>query len=355
MWTNQLSFEEQKKSRTNTRQMKWVGSSEDINGDKFPEYVVRDHRGFIQSADGLRITVPIKRQRVIKYFSENRTKEERQEKNYKQLQEEENPADGNRLFIKNYLSSFLKERDYTIAQVCSVIGGRIWKGVIVQQLLLHYNKSYQGQSFDEDDATSDNLMMRLIQVGCVGFWNSDLGEIHDVTNEEGVTKFSVPTEQAIKEAKLRREEKELKNSSSMNRVRQKQEKEKIINLMRGIYQKMQDYYHMISKMIQIIILILQSQLQRLRIEIGNNQSSSAACRTIHPVFDEQESFEAYVERMKVDGELDEGRLFHSFAQLNNTKIENYVPNQLLFSEDDLHPRTIRLGYVGLSHYISTRI
>ncbi|KAA6367053.1 MAG: hypothetical protein EZS28_037420 [Streblomastix strix] len=115
MWTNQPSFEEQKKSGTNTRQRKCVESSEDINSDKFPENVVRDDRGFIQSAHGLRITVPIKRQRVTKYFSENRTKEERQEKNYKQLQEEEKLADGNRLFIKNYLSSFLKVRDYTIA------------------------------------------------------------------------------------------------------------------------------------------------------------------------------------------------------------------------------------------------
>ncbi|KAA6396951.1 MAG: hypothetical protein EZS28_007527, partial [Streblomastix strix] len=64
MWSNQPSFDEWKKSRTNPRQKKWVGTEEDINGDKFPEFVVRDDRGFIQSADGLRITVPIKRQRV---------------------------------------------------------------------------------------------------------------------------------------------------------------------------------------------------------------------------------------------------------------------------------------------------
>ncbi|KAA6399880.1 MAG: hypothetical protein EZS28_004591 [Streblomastix strix] len=55
MWSNEHSFEEMEKSRINLRQKKWVGSSEGINGDKFPEFVVRDDRGFIQSADGLRI------------------------------------------------------------------------------------------------------------------------------------------------------------------------------------------------------------------------------------------------------------------------------------------------------------
>ncbi|KAA6357408.1 MAG: hypothetical protein EZS28_047065, partial [Streblomastix strix] len=118
--------EEQNKSQIK----KWVGTVEDINGDQLPEFVVRDDRGFIQSADGLRITVPIKRQRVTKYFAQNPTKEARQEKHYKQWKEEDKPADGYRHFIKYYLSPFLKERCYTVAQVYSVIGGRIWKGVI---------------------------------------------------------------------------------------------------------------------------------------------------------------------------------------------------------------------------------
>ncbi|KAA6373429.1 MAG: hypothetical protein EZS28_031046 [Streblomastix strix] len=130
MWSNQPSFEEWKKSRTNPRQKKWVGVEEDINGDQIPEFVVRDDRGFIQSADGLRITVPIKRQRVTKYFSQNSTKEARQEKHYKAWKDEDKPADGYRHFIKHYQSPFLKERGYTITQVYSVIGGRIWKGVI---------------------------------------------------------------------------------------------------------------------------------------------------------------------------------------------------------------------------------
>ncbi|KAA6353342.1 MAG: hypothetical protein EZS28_051131 [Streblomastix strix] len=138
MWSNKPSFEEWKKSRTNPRQQKWVGVEEDINGDKFPEFVVRDDRGFIQSADGLRITVPIKRQRVTKYFTQNPTKEARQQKHYKAWKEEDKPADGYRHFIKFYLSPFLKERGYTVAQVYSVIGGRIWKGVIAPwEMLLH--------------------------------------------------------------------------------------------------------------------------------------------------------------------------------------------------------------------------
>ncbi|KAA6365630.1 MAG: hypothetical protein EZS28_038842, partial [Streblomastix strix] len=74
IWSNQPSFEEWKKNRTNSRQKKWVGTIEDINGNKIPEFVVRDDRGFIQSADGLRITVPIKRERVTKYFTQNPTK-----------------------------------------------------------------------------------------------------------------------------------------------------------------------------------------------------------------------------------------------------------------------------------------
>ncbi|KAA6356835.1 MAG: hypothetical protein EZS28_047638 [Streblomastix strix] len=35
MWSNQPSFEEWKKSRTNPRQQKWVGTEDDINGDNF--------------------------------------------------------------------------------------------------------------------------------------------------------------------------------------------------------------------------------------------------------------------------------------------------------------------------------
>ncbi|KAA6394375.1 MAG: hypothetical protein EZS28_010097 [Streblomastix strix] len=66
MWSNQPSFEEWKKSRTNLRQKKWVGTVEDINGDKFPEFVVRDDKGFIQSADRMKITVPIKRQMSLR-------------------------------------------------------------------------------------------------------------------------------------------------------------------------------------------------------------------------------------------------------------------------------------------------
>ncbi|KAA6394727.1 MAG: hypothetical protein EZS28_009746, partial [Streblomastix strix] len=65
-------------------------------------------RVFIQSADGLRITVTIKRQRVTKYFTENITKAQRQERHYKAWKEEDKPADGYRHFIKNYLSPFLK-------------------------------------------------------------------------------------------------------------------------------------------------------------------------------------------------------------------------------------------------------
>ncbi|KAA6396096.1 MAG: hypothetical protein EZS28_008378 [Streblomastix strix] len=174
------SFEEWKKSRKNPRQQKWVGTEEDINGDQLPEFVVRDDRGFIQSADGLRITVPIKRQRVTKYFAQNPTKEARQEKHYKQWKDEDKPADSCRHFIKFYLSPFLKERGYTVAQVYSVIGGRIWK---------------------------DNQMMKLIDIGYVAFWNSQLGEIPDDTNDDGDEIFTIPTEKDIQEARLKREEK----------------------------------------------------------------------------------------------------------------------------------------------------
>ncbi|KAA6403793.1 MAG: hypothetical protein EZS28_000686 [Streblomastix strix] len=219
MWSNPLSFEEWRKCRKNVRQQKWAGSSEDINGDKFPE-----------------ITVPIKCQRVIKYFTENPTKQDRTTTHYKTWKEEDKPADGFRHFIKKYLSPFLKERGNTVAQVHSVIGGRIWKGVIAPWVLQYYDKSYQAQSFIGGDATSlaiykklnkaikqannqyfitdnsqqrDNQMMRLIQIGYAAFWNNQLGEISDDTNDDGDDIFTIPTEQAIKEAKQKRDEKRM--------------------------------------------------------------------------------------------------------------------------------------------------
>ncbi|KAA6401437.1 MAG: hypothetical protein EZS28_003035 [Streblomastix strix] len=184
MWSNQPSFEQWQKSRKNPRQQKLVGVEEDINGDKFPEFVVRDDRGFIQSADGLRITVPIKRQRVTKYFTENPTKEDSANNHYKRWKEEDKPADGHRHFIKHFLSPFLKERGYTVAQVYSVIGGRIWKG-----------------SFIGDDATSLAIYKKL-------------SEIPDDTNDDGDDIFTIPTEQAIKVAKQKRDEKRAKEQRS---------------------------------------------------------------------------------------------------------------------------------------------
>ncbi|KAA6398156.1 MAG: hypothetical protein EZS28_006314, partial [Streblomastix strix] len=116
MWSNPFSFEKWKKNKKGDKYRNWQGSEEDINGDKFPEFIVRDDRVFIQSADGLRITIPIKRQRVNKYFTQNPTKQVRQEKHYKAWKEEDKPADGYRHFIKYYLSLFLKERGYIVAQ-----------------------------------------------------------------------------------------------------------------------------------------------------------------------------------------------------------------------------------------------
>ncbi|KAA6364908.1 MAG: hypothetical protein EZS28_039564, partial [Streblomastix strix] len=134
------------------------------------------------------------------------------EKHYKQWKEEDKPADGYRHFIKFYLSPLLKERGYTVAQVYSVIGGRIWKGVIAPWILQYYDKSYQAQSFIGGDATSlaiykklskaikqaynqyfitgrtqqrDNQTMLLIQISYAAFWNSQLGEIPDDTNNDG--------------------------------------------------------------------------------------------------------------------------------------------------------------------------
>ncbi|KAA6374880.1 MAG: hypothetical protein EZS28_029594 [Streblomastix strix] len=178
--------------------------------------------------------IPIKRQRVTKYFTQNPTKEARQEKHYKSWKEEDKPADGYRHFIKYYLSPFLKERGYTVAQVYSVIGGRIWKGVIAPWVLQYYDKSYQAQSFIGGDATSlaiykklskaikqaynqyfitdksqqrDNQMMRLIQIGYAAFWIAQLGDIPDDANDDGDDIFTIPTEQAIKQAKQKRDEK----------------------------------------------------------------------------------------------------------------------------------------------------
>ncbi|KAA6390453.1 MAG: hypothetical protein EZS28_014024 [Streblomastix strix] len=50
-------------------------------------------------------------------------------------------------------------------------------------------------------------MMRLIQIGYAAFWNNQLGEIPDDINDDGDDIFTIPTEQAIKEAKQKRDEK----------------------------------------------------------------------------------------------------------------------------------------------------
>ncbi|KAA6391097.1 MAG: hypothetical protein EZS28_013377 [Streblomastix strix] len=151
------------------------GVEADINGDNFPEFDVRNHNGFIRSADGLRITVPFKRQRIIKYFTENSSREDRAVTHYKSWKDEDKPAGGYRDFIKLYLSPFLKERGYTVAQVYSVIGGRIWKGVIAPCY--------------------------------AAFWNNQLGDIPDGANNDGEEIFTIPTEQAVNEAKQKRDEK----------------------------------------------------------------------------------------------------------------------------------------------------
>ncbi|KAA6387054.1 MAG: hypothetical protein EZS28_017417 [Streblomastix strix] len=83
---------------------------------------LRTNKDYQKSADGLRITIPIKRQRATKYFTQNPIKEQRKEKLFKQWKEEDKPADGYRHLIKHYLSPFLKERGYTIAQIYSVKG-----------------------------------------------------------------------------------------------------------------------------------------------------------------------------------------------------------------------------------------
>ncbi|KAA6390607.1 MAG: hypothetical protein EZS28_013869 [Streblomastix strix] len=104
---------------------KWEGTEEYINSDDFPKFIVCDEKGYIQSADGHRITVLIKHQRVTKYFTQYPSKAERQKKHNKLWKEEDKPADSYRYFIKKYLSPFLKMLGHIVAQVYSVIGGRI--------------------------------------------------------------------------------------------------------------------------------------------------------------------------------------------------------------------------------------
>ncbi|KAA6382546.1 MAG: hypothetical protein EZS28_021926, partial [Streblomastix strix] len=99
--------------------------------------------------------------------------------------EEDKPADGYRHLIKHYLSPFLKERGYTIAQIYSVIGEQ-----------------------------RDNQMMRLIQIDYAAFWNNQLEEIPDDSNDNGDEIFAIPTEQDIKEAKQKRDEKRAREQRS---------------------------------------------------------------------------------------------------------------------------------------------
>ncbi|KAA6396286.1 MAG: hypothetical protein EZS28_008186 [Streblomastix strix] len=244
MWSNSLSFDEWSKNKKDTDKIKcteWKGVEEDVNGDNFPEFVDHDHNRFIWSADGLRITVPFKRQRVTKYLTENPSSEDRATSHYKSWKEEEKHADGYGHFIKHYLSPFLKERGYTVAQIYSVIGGRIRKGVTAPWVLQYYDKSYQAQSFIGDNPTSlaiyqklskaskqvqnqyfingqsqqrDNQMMRLIQIDYAVFWNRKLGDIPDSTNDDGEEIFVIPTELALKQSKYRRDEKRLKEQKS---------------------------------------------------------------------------------------------------------------------------------------------
>ncbi|KAA6373086.1 MAG: hypothetical protein EZS28_031387 [Streblomastix strix] len=186
--------------------MSWKDTSKDIKGDSFPEFVVRNDMGFIQSADGLIITVPIKRQSVTQYFSENFTKQSRELKRYKALKE---PADGYRHFIKKYLSPFLKMRGYTVAQVYSVIGDKIWKGVIAPQILQYYDKTYQAHSFvnvGQSEQRSSQII-RLIQVNYTSFWNRHLGEILNDSDVDKNEIFAIPSIQDIEHARQRSAEK----------------------------------------------------------------------------------------------------------------------------------------------------
>ncbi|KAA6378395.1 MAG: hypothetical protein EZS28_026078 [Streblomastix strix] len=50
-------------------------------------------------------------------------------------------------------------------------------------------------------------MMGLIQIGYAAFWNTQLGDIPDDVNDDGDEIFTIPTEQAIKVAKQKRDKK----------------------------------------------------------------------------------------------------------------------------------------------------
>ncbi|KAA6382967.1 MAG: hypothetical protein EZS28_021506 [Streblomastix strix] len=56
--------------------------------------------------------------------------------------------------------------------------------------------------------------MKLIQVGYAAFQNNQLSEIPNDTNDDGDDIFTIPTEQAIKEAKQRRDEKRAREQRS---------------------------------------------------------------------------------------------------------------------------------------------
>ncbi|KAA6373490.1 MAG: hypothetical protein EZS28_030982, partial [Streblomastix strix] len=137
--------------------------------------------------------------------------------------------------------SRIKDFEYGNARIYSVIGSKIQQGIIAPQLLKYYDKSYQPQSFVDGDVTSlaiykkfskeikqaynqyiivrqcdlrNSQMMRLIQVGYAAFWNGKLGEISDETNGVQQEIFTIPTEKAIKEVKLRRDEKRMREQRS---------------------------------------------------------------------------------------------------------------------------------------------
>ncbi|KAA6334833.1 MAG: hypothetical protein EZS28_053023 [Streblomastix strix] len=49
--------------------------------------------------------------------------------------------------------------------------------------------------------------MKLIDIGYTGFWNGQLGEIPDDTNDAESEIFDIPTEKDVQEARLKRDEK----------------------------------------------------------------------------------------------------------------------------------------------------
>ncbi|KAA6380334.1 MAG: hypothetical protein EZS28_024141 [Streblomastix strix] len=59
-------------------------------------------------------------------------------------------------------------------------------------------------------------MMKLIEIGYAAFWNNQLGEIPDDTNDNGDEIFIIPTEQAIKQAKQKRYEKREREREQYN-------------------------------------------------------------------------------------------------------------------------------------------